>query len=170
MRNKYSNPRLPHHEDLRDVASATLEYEAYVDIEQGYDFAYVSVSEDGGMTWLPLAADGMQGLEVQDDPSDSALAERFYTGQLERWISESIDLSAYAGKEIDLRFEYITDPILTYGGFALDDIRIPELDFADDAESLDEGWSAEGFVRVPLSLTGARFRWTTDSSSRGRCR
>jgi hypothetical protein len=159
LRTNFANPRLTRTVDLRDVTSATLAYSAWVDIEQGYDFAYVSVSADGGTTWQPLAGAGMQGADGQDDPSGSAVADRFYTGRLGRWIPEQIDLSAYAGQVIDLRFEYITDPILTYGGFALDDIRIPEIDFADDAETEVAGWTAEGFVRVPLTVTQSWHLW-----------
>lgn len=151
-RANYSNPRLTRSLDLRDVSSATLQYKFYSDIEAGYDFAYVAVSTDGGVTWEPLEASGMQGLDPADDPSGSAFTERFYTGRRQAWISESIDLSPYAGQEILLRFEYVTDPILTYGGFALDDITVPEIGFVDDAEGFIEGWVAEGFVRTAAEL------------------
>ncbi|MFQ5435398.1 MAG: hypothetical protein ACE5FD_11035, partial [Anaerolineae bacterium] len=123
-----------------------------VDIEQGYDFAYVSVSVDDGRTWQPLVAENMAGLEPEDNPADSALTDRFYTGELHAWFQERVDLSAYAGQEILLRFEYVTDLILTYGGFALDNIAIPEIGFFDDAESDGTGWLAEGFVRATAVL------------------
>lgn len=147
-----SNPRLTRTVDLRESDAATLAYKVFTDIEQGYDFAYVSVSTDGGRVWQPLTAEGMQGLDSGDDPSDSALAPRFYTGHTREWVTESIDLSPFAGQEILLRFEYVTDPILTFGGFALDDIAIPEINFHDDAETSDEGWIAEGFTRATTEL------------------
>jgi len=147
-----SNPRLTRAIDLRDVTEATLEYEVFVDLEAGYDFAYVAVSADDGQTWQPLEAGGMQGLQPEDDPSDSALAPRFYTGRSGTWVSESVDLSPFAGQEILLRFEYVTDPILTFSGFALDDIAINEIGFFDDGETLDEGWVAEGFTRATSRL------------------
>ncbi|MBP6015394.1 MAG: immune inhibitor A [Candidatus Promineofilum sp.] len=147
-----SNPRLTRAVDLRGINAATLEYKVFTDTEQGYDFAYVSASTDGGQVWQSLTAEGMQGLDGADDPSDSALAPRFYTGHKRAWVTESIDLSPFAGQEILLRFEYVTDPILTYGGFALDDIAIPEIAFRDDAETADEGWLAEGFTRATAEL------------------
>lgn len=147
-----SNPRLTRYVDLRETTEATLHYQVYVDTEEGYDFAYVSASTDGGLTWQGLVADGMRGLNPADDPSDSALTDRFYTGREKRWIEETIDLSSYSGQEILLRFEYVTDLILTYGGFAIDDIAIPKIDFFDDAESLDLGWIAEGFSRATSDL------------------
>ena len=143
-----SNPRLTRAFDLRDVSRATLTYDVFVDIETGYDFAYVAASTDGGQTWIPVEASGMQGLQPADDPSDSALAPRFYTGRGGSWSSETIDLSGYAGQEILLRYEYVTDPILTFGGFAVDNIAIEEISFFDDAETPDEDWIAEGFTRA----------------------
>lgn len=147
-----SNPRLTRSVDLRAVDEATLNYRVYADIERGYDFAYVSVSTDGGERWEPLVAPNMQGLDPADDPSGSAYAERFYTGRTPSWIDETIDLTPYAGQEILLRFEYVTDLILTYGGLALDDIAIPEIGFRDDAETPDAGWTAEGFARATADL------------------
>jgi hypothetical protein len=147
-----SNPRLTRAVDLREVSTAALEYQVYADIETGYDFAYVSASVDGGRTWQSLEADGMQGLAPEDDPSNSALTARFYTGRVGEWVRESIDLTPFAGQEILLRFEYVTDPILTFGGFALDDIAITEIGFLDDAESLDGGWLAEGFTRATTEV------------------
>lgn len=147
-----SNPRLTRALDLRDATAATLHYRVYADIEAGYDFAYVSASTDGGRTWQALAAEGMQGLDVADDPSNTALADRFYTGRGEQWAEETIDLTPYGGQEILLRFEYVTDLILTYGGFAIDDIAIPEIGFFDDAETAAPGWIAEGFTRATAAL------------------
>lgn len=152
LRDNYANPRLTRTFDLRDVETATLEYAVFADIEEGYDFAYVSASIDGGSTWRPLTAEGMQGDAAVDDPSDSALADRFYTGRSDAWREERIDLTPYAGQEVAIRFEYITDPILTYDGLALDNITVPEIGFFDDAESDLGEWAAEGFVRAPGKL------------------
>lgn len=144
-RANYSAARLTRAFDLTAVTQATLTYDLYHDIEVGYDFAYVSLSTDGGQTWQPLAGAQMQGEAVDHDPSESALTDRFYTGTSDGWVQETIDLSPYAGQEILLRFEYVTDPILTFGGLALDNIAIAEIGYMDDAET-DTGWTAEGFV------------------------
>lgn len=146
-RANYSDARLTRTFDLSAVDRATLTYDVYRDIEQGYDFAYVSVSTDNGQTWQPLVGEAMDGDVFEDNPSGSALADRFYTGRGRDWMPETIDLTPYAGQEIQLRFEYVTDPILTFGGLALDNIAIPEINFYDDAET-DTGWTAEGFVRA----------------------
>ena len=78
--------------------------------------------------------------------------QRFYSGRTRAWLDETVDLTPFAGQEILLRFEYVTDPILTYSGLALDDIAIEAIGFRDDAETLDTGWTAEGFVRATAAL------------------
>jgi immune inhibitor A len=147
-----SHARLTRTLDLTGVSAASLEYSVYHDIEAGYDFAYVFISTDGGQTFQPLTAEHMQG--PADDPSDSALADHFYTGSGGGWQRERIDLTPYAGQEVQIRFAYLTDQVLTFSGIALDDIAVPEIglfddvETFDDAETLDDGWTAEGFERV----------------------
>ena len=151
-RTNYSHMRLTRALDLSTVVTATLNYSVYHDIEYGYDFAYVSISEDGGETWQGLEAEQMQGLVEADNPAGKALTDRFYTGQSEGWLHETIDLTPYAGEEVLIRFSYITDPILTFGGLALDNVSVPQIGFYDSAEEADGGWTAEGFVRSTPTL------------------
>jgi immune inhibitor A len=146
-RANYSQAQLTRAFDLRGATSATLHYDVFHDIERGYDFAYVSASADGGRSWQPLVAPNMQGLSPDDDPSGTAYADRFYTSSSKGWVKEQIDLTPFAGQEILLRFEYVTDPILTFHGLALDNIRIPEIGFVDGAEE-EQGWTADGFFRT----------------------
>ena len=147
QRANYSQAQLTRAFDLRDVTHATLHYDVFHDIERGYDFAYVAASADGGQSWQPLVAPNMQGLDPAHDPGGTAFADRFYTDRSNGWVNEQIDLTPFAGREILLRFEYVTDPILTFHGLALDNIRIPEIGFVDRAEE-EQGWTAAGFSRT----------------------
>ncbi len=149
-RANYSHAHLTRAIDLTNVDSATLNFSVFSDIEEGYDFAYLFVSQDDGQTWQPLVTQNMRGRDA--DPRNSALADNFYTGQSGGWVDESIDLTPYTGNSILIRFAYVTDPIKTFGGLALDNISVPELDFYDDAESLTTAWTAAGFDRVTSSI------------------
>ena len=133
--------------DLRDVAGATLRFQTWYDIENGWDYAYVAVSEDRGRTWRALS--GQQTTDY--DPVEAAYGPG-YTGESAGWVQEQVDLSGYAGKKVLVRFEYVADDASSLTGFAVDDIEIPEVDFLDHADAIN-GWKAEGFVRVsePLS-------------------
>jgi hypothetical protein len=64
------------------------------------------------------------------------------------WLTQSVDLTPYAGKEILLRFEYISMPDAENDGFAIDNIAIPELGFSDDAETEGSLWTLVGWQRV----------------------
>ena len=147
-RGNQGDARLTRALDLRSLSAATLAYDVYYDLEAGYDFAYVSVSTDGGAQWQPLAAPAMSTAAAGADPGEAAFAPHFYTGTAEGWLHEQIDLSTYAGQEILLRFQVITDPILTQAGLALDNIAVPELAFLDTAEGVVADWIAEGFMNV----------------------
>lgn len=153
-RANFSQARLTRPLDLTGVSEATLSYDVYHDIETGYDFAYTAVSTDDGHTWQGVAGPNMQQANTSDDPRGVALTPRFYTGQSGDWVREEIDLTPFAGQEILLRFEYVTDPILTFGGLALDNIAVPEIGLNEGAEmeAIDEAWLAEGFVRAPATV------------------
>ena len=62
-------------------------------------------------------------------------------------MDDSVDLTPYAGSEVLVRFEYVTDDAVNARGLCLDDFAIDEIGWADDAES-DGGWEADGFARV----------------------
>jgi hypothetical protein len=141
-----SNTRLTRAFDLRKVTSATLNYWAWYDIELDWDYGYLEVSTDGGATWTIVPTPHTS----TTNPSGNAYGPG-YTGLSSggpAWIEESLDLSQYAGQEIMIRFEYVTDDAVNRPGWAIDDIRIPEIGFQDDVENGINGWQAEGFVRM----------------------
>jgi hypothetical protein len=63
------------------------------------------------------------------------------------WLSQEVDLSAYSGQEILLRFEYISLAGRDNPGIAIDNIAIPEIDYRDTADS-DGNWETRGWMRI----------------------
>ena len=55
-----------------------------------------------------------------------------------------MDLSAYAGKEILLRFEMVTDDAVNKPGLLIDNLRIPEINWQDDVETGEQDWTSRG--------------------------
>ena len=47
-----------------------------------------------------------------------------------------------------IRFEVLTDPAISGGGFAIDNFTVPELALVMDADSDTVSWSASGFVQT----------------------
>jgi bacillopeptidase F (M6 metalloprotease family) len=146
-----SNTTLTRAFDLTGLERATLRYQLWYDLEPEYDYAYVMVSTDGGELWTVLETDattlenphgnsfgpaynGTSGSEDDDAPS--------------QWIEQEVDLSPYAGQEVLVRFEVITDDALNENGMVVDAVEIPELDYRASFEAGVDGWETEGWVRV----------------------
>ncbi len=137
--------------DLSGLEEATLTFQTWYDIEEGWDYAYVMGSGDNGRSWQILPATST----TLDNPQGSSLGPGF-TGKSGGgvdpiWQKETVDLSPIAGRSILLRFLSVTDGALTEAGFLIDDIAIPELGFLDDAEQ-ENGWASAGIVRASNTL------------------
>ncbi len=124
----------------------SLTYWMWYDLEEEYDYAYLEVSEDGQHWQILTTPSG-----TAEDPTGSAFGWG-YNGQSGGWIQERVDLSRFAGKQVQLRFEYITDLGVSGQGLLLDDIAIPEIGYTADFERDEGGWQAGGFVRVQNAL------------------
>ena len=128
--------------DLSDVNQVTLEFWTWYDIEEDWDYAYVEVSTDGGNTWEILTTPS--GTPTNPNGNSFGWA---YTGSSGGWIQERVDLSAYAGQEVLIRFEYVTDDAVNRPGFVLDDVAIPEIGYFSDFEEEKNEWEGAGFMR-----------------------
>ncbi|MCB0076388.1 MAG: immune inhibitor A [Anaerolineales bacterium] len=150
-----SNSTLTRRFDLTEVEQATLRYWLWYDLEPDYDYAYIMISTDGGSSWQPLATDATttdnphgnsfgaayNGTSGSDDPDDPS-----------QWIEQSVDLSPYAGQEIFIRFEMVTDDALNQNGVVLDSVEVAEIGYRSSFEGGLDGWEAAGWVRVENML------------------
>jgi immune inhibitor A len=129
------------------TGTTTMSFKAWYEAELDYDFAFVQASTDGGQTWDDLGEyTGTSGAAPEDsfgyssDPAEPT------------WVSETIDLSPYAGKTITLRFHYAGDPAVTGRGFEADDITITNGStslLSDDVEGSDDaGWTPYNFRKT----------------------
>ncbi|MCP5095222.1 MAG: hypothetical protein GY943_06695 [Chloroflexi bacterium] len=135
--------------DLTGLDAATLKYAVWYDLEEDYDYAYVSVSIDGGEHWDLLISDASSSSDYGAGYNGrSANNNEAQDG----WIKESISLNAYTGQPILIRFDVLTDSGISARGFAIDDISIPELGYATNVETEADGWQATGFAQVGWEL------------------
>jgi immune inhibitor A len=123
----------------------TLTYWTWYDIEADYDYVYLEGSLDGEQ-WDILTTPSGTGA----DPSGNSFGWGYngLSGGDGIWIQEKVDISQFAGKQVQFRFEYVTDAAVNGEGFLLDDIAIPEIDYFSDFEVDSGGWESAGFVRI----------------------
>ncbi|HEX7974746.1 MAG TPA: hypothetical protein VF498_10080, partial [Anaerolineales bacterium] len=133
----------------------TFSYWTWYDIEKNYDYVYLEASTDG-KDWQILRTPS----STSANPSGNSYGWG-YNGTSDgsgkgpedaRWIQENVDLSQYAGKQVQLRFEYVTDPGVNGEGFLLDDLVIPQIGYASNLEEDNGGWQGAGFVRIQNQL------------------
>jgi hypothetical protein len=96
------------------AADPTLSFLAKYGAEEGFDYAYVLVSTDGGKTYTPLSSP-----DTVTGPLGPAL-----NGSTVGFQPRTFDLSAYAGKSILLGFRYVSDGGVNEGGLKVDDITV----------------------------------------------
>ena len=131
---------------LPDQDSLAMTYSLWYNIEEGWDYTYVEVSTDGGETWDILGGNHSSPV----DPVGNAFGPG-YTGNSRRWLEDSVDLTAYRGMDVLLRFEYVTDDAIHGTGLCLDNISITGVSL--DAAGTGSGpWEANGFARTPYTV------------------
>lgn len=120
----------------------TLTYWTWFDLEEDYDYAFIEVSEDGD-SWEVLTTPS----GTPENPSGNNYGWG-YNGSSQGWVQERVDLSRFAGQEVQIRFEYITDSAANGEGMLLDDIAIPEIGYATGFEEGMDGWQSAGWIRM----------------------
>ena len=125
----------------------SLNYWTWYDIEAGWDYVYLEASTDGE-NWKILTTPS--GTNINPQGSNYGWGYTGYSGGKSTpvWIYETVDLSQFAGENLTLRFEYITDSNVTGEGFLLDDLSIPEIGYSTDFETDNAGWQADGWARI----------------------
>ena len=144
----YSNAMslLSHDFDLKEVSEPVLlEYDTVFDIEEGYDYYYLTLTDETGKVHRlsPSTA-------TEYNPAEVNLGSGS-TGKSGGVLHEAIDLSKWRGQKIRVTFVYLTDTSGEGDGILLDNIEIKAAGFLDsDGET--QGWQAEGFSKIQKTV------------------
>jgi len=109
-------------------AGASLTAEVNYGIEEGYDYANVIVSTDGGATWQT----------VPTNRSNSTVEPNGIEGFTGGWVPLTADLSAYSGNVL-VGFRYTSDGGVNFDGFMIDEISVAG--GPTDGAEADAGWT-----------------------------
>jgi hypothetical protein len=125
------------------TGNRTLTFETKYETETDWDFAFVQVSTDDGLSWQSLANANTTS-EHAPAALSSIIAELPGLNGTADWHTESFDLSAYAGTTVLLRFRMMTDAgTLGNGGEAgwwVDDVTVGGTLVSDGTLA---GWGTE---------------------------
>jgi hypothetical protein len=152
-RGDHSNMTFSRTFDFSDVSGEIdFDYWVWYDIEEDWDYLYLVASADGGETWEILATPSSTDTDPTGNSYGWAYTGKSGGGTESAWIRESVDLSRFAGQEVILQFEYVTDAAVNGEGLLLDDLSIDAIGYSEDFESGYGGWEAAGFVRLYNSI------------------
>lgn len=150
---------------------ATLKFWSNYDIEEDWDYGYVEVHDLNTGEWYTLP--GLNTISTlpnpQDNPNCPDEVEPFtynltegkwyaFTGNSGGWYQEQMDLTPFAGHDIELYFTYWTDGYTNLQGWYVDDIQIPEIGFSDNVESGANGWTFNAGWSITTGVIENDFR------------
>ena len=118
----------------------TLRFVAKYGAEFGFDYGYVVVSTDGGKTYTPIAGD-----KTVAAPLGPGL-----NGTTTGFEPHTFDLSAFAGQNVLVGFQYVSDGGVNEGGLLVDDITVGGTAVSDGA-SLDQFSSPTEISPTPVN-------------------
>ncbi|MCK8679051.1 M14 family metallopeptidase [Streptomyces lichenis] len=180
--------RLSRTVDLTAATAAqrpALRFRLSHDLEPGYDNVIVEARTEGGEDWTTLPdANGATSTEVPADcaegfylaghpalaryltlgpdgcaPTGTSGAWHAFTGNSGGWLPVAIDLSAYAGKRVELSVSYVTDPGTGGTGAFVDDTRLVTGGTTTGAEGFETSLGAWSVPGPPAGSPGNATDW-----------
>lgn len=128
---------LEHRIDLPPSSTAFLEYEVWFEIEEHWDYLYIEVSIDGGKNWKVI--------ETSNTSSKNPFGNGFgpgYTGESHGWLTDTIDLTPFAGEDLWIRLQYVTDDAISAAGACFRNLSIQKTEISVNYQD----WEPKGFV------------------------
>ena len=187
--------RLRREVDLTGASSGSLSFKFSADLEPNWDYMVVEAREVGTDNWTTLPAAGVTDTDTGDScpegwadlhpqlahyqtvnadgtcsPTGTTGAWNAFTGNSEGWQDWNVDLSAYAGKKVEVSISVITDWGTLGLGVWVDDAKVTingAQASLDDFESGTGAWQlgpspegtanpVVGWERATEQFTGGR--------------
>ncbi|MEU5882761.1 M14 family zinc carboxypeptidase [Spirillospora sp. NPDC047279] len=161
--------------DLSNVTAAqapALQAQLSYSTETGFDHVIVEARSAGGDDWttlpdrngrtrttVPTECEAGYFLEMHPflthyltggnpcQNTGTSGAWNSFTGSSNGWVPTAFDLSAYAGKQVEVSIAYVSDPFTGGTGLFIDDTRVTTTGGQVDAEGFESGlgpWAIQG--------------------------
>ncbi len=155
--------------NLTNATAPVLQFKYWHQIEEDWDYAYVRVSKDNGASYEYVPTPDCGGRATDPNGNNRAIAESGgITGDSGGWQACSLDLAAYAGGPVLIRFEYDTDQSTTEPGYVVDNVSLTDgnkkIWHSSKFEKKERAWSFAGdsslrFMRLrPLAKNKPLFQ------------
>ena len=120
-----------------------------------WDSGVLEISDNGGTTWSTLVPEGGYPGLVTSNPASPFAPETPCFADTADWDPVGADLSAYAGKQVQIRFRFGADAYVVAEGWRLDDVVVsPRSEYEGWLDLGTTNWNyPPGFASaIPLAL------------------
>ncbi len=107
--------------DLTGAIYAHMQYYTKFALEKNYDEVTVQGSTNGGATWFPICG------KYETAPSSFGGTTPMYDGLQELFVKEEINLNAYLGQQLMVKFVLKSDGGYELDGFYFDDFTVRKI-------------------------------------------
>ncbi|GAA2435602.1 M14 family metallopeptidase [Actinomadura vinacea] len=168
--------------DLTSVTAAeapTLQAQLSYSTETGFDHVLLEARTAGGDDWttlpdksgrtstnVPIECEGDYLLEMHPflrryltggnpcQNTGSSGKWNSFTGNSNGWVPAAFDLSAYAGKKVEVSIAYVSDPFTGGSGLFVDDTKVTTSGGQLDAEGFESGLGPWTIAGAPAGSPG----------------
>ncbi len=113
-------PRL----DFLHYARFEIDESEFPDGVHYWDSGLLEITDNGGLTWQSLVPDGGYPGLITSNPASPFAPDTPCFVDTGEWEPVGADLSAYAGREVQIRFRFGADAYVVAEGWRLDDIAV----------------------------------------------
>jgi hypothetical protein len=177
--------RLSQTVDLTGATSGRVDFKMSYNVEGAYDHVIVEARPAGTGDWTTLpdlnggtstqvpaecAAGFFIGLHPDLSnyltldgagclPTGSTGAWNSFTGDSGGWVDVAVDLSAYAGQEVEVSISYVTDPAAAGIGVFVDEVVVTTDGVAGEVNGFEDGLGDFAVPGPPASSPGNAIDW-----------
>jgi hypothetical protein len=110
-----------------------LQFSTRHDIEEGWDKGEVQLSDDGGQTWERLEMDYPLTCTHASDACGWPTGD-YFSGESSIWTEYQVDLAAWSGQSVTIRWILSSDTSANGGGWWIDDISVSQTELPGPCE------------------------------------
>ncbi len=136
--------------NLDGAVSAWLTFYTKWALDGTNDYVTAEVSTNSGQVWTKLS-----GLYTSLPAVEGLPNYPIYMGKQTDWVKECIDLTAFCGSEILIKFTLKTDASTTKDGFYFDEFKIEKIDGSLHTQdySFSSGWNGLSSFLIPANTS-----------------
>ncbi len=127
-----SDQSLWHQYNLTGLTKPAIQFSHFYNTEEGWDGAVVELRIKGSNDWSDAGSYFIKGKYnnfIASNPESTISERAAFTGNSNKFIQSILDLTPFAGKELELRFRFASDGAAGEEGWYIDDIGLMDLHF-----------------------------------------